>query len=353
MINKIVIPRLSVNDDMVLIGNWIVTDGDRVEEGQSIAEVETMKETTEIITPFSGFIKIIAIEGNEYKVDKVIAFIYDNPSEINSLSLTHDSVKEEEKKDNRQYTSKAKHLLKKHNIDVTVLPTDRIIREKDIEALIASPFQINDSVGNKIFIYGGGDIIKVIIDILHQSCGYRIIGIVNLSYPNVEKDLMGVRIIGNNAILPDLYKSGVTKVINGMVAVNQKELKVRKTVYNLLKQMNFDFPNIIHKSSEIESSVKIGEGNLILAKTIISSNSLIGSNCVINSGAVINHDCIISDHCHITSGAIIGGGVVIGENSIIGQGVTIYHHVKIGKNVIIQNGCNIFSDVSDNSIIKG
>jgi sugar O-acyltransferase (sialic acid O-acetyltransferase NeuD family) len=348
MENNILLPRLSVNDETILLAEWLVKSGDFVKEGQPILIMETTKETSELNAPVAGYIKILVESYNEYKVGTLIAVITD---ELQSSQIEEDSAPETTH-DTRQYTQKAEALLKKYSIDVSRLPTDRIIREKDIEDLIGLPYQIAETTSNNIIIYGGGGIVKVIIDMLNQNRTYKLQGIVNVSYPHCENEIMGVKVIGNNGVLSELLNKGTNKVINAMVAVNQKEQKVRKSVYQMLKKMHFEFPNIIHNTAIIEPSITMGEGNLICANTVISSNVLIGSNCIINSSAVVNHDCIISDHCHVTSGAIIAGEVTIGENSIIGQGSTIYHHVKIGKNVIIQNGCHIYNDIPDNTIVK-
>jgi sugar O-acyltransferase (sialic acid O-acetyltransferase NeuD family) len=348
MENNVLLPRLSVNDDTILLAKWLVKSGDFVTEGQPILIMETTKETSELDAPSAGYIKILVENYNEYKVGTLIAVITD---ELRSAQIKEDSVPETIH-DTRQYTQKAEALLKKHTIDVSRLPTDRIIREKDIEDLIGLPYQIAETTSNNIIIYGGGGIVKVIIDMLNQNRAYKLQGIVNVSCPHCENEIMGVKVIGNNAVLSELLNKGTNKVINAMVAVNQKEQKVRKSVYQMLKKMQWEFPNIIHNTAIIEPSVTMGEGNLICANTVISSNVLIGNNCIINSSAVVNHDCIISDHCHVTSGAVIAGEVTIGENSIIGQGSTIYHHVKIGKNVIIQNGYHIFNDIPDNTIVK-
>ncbi len=343
MKTEIIIPRLSVNDDKVIVGSWLVNDGDKIAKDQSLLVVETTKETSEIYASCDGYIKILAKEGEEYSISEAIGYIYDS---LNSLDKDKDEKNNKtEQIDNRKYTDKALALIKKHNIDVSLLPTDRIIKEKDIENLIKKPFQIEETNGNNIVIYGAGGFAIIVSHILKQTFAYNIKGVIDLKYPEL-KNVGDLDIIGNDEILSSLKQQGITNIVNAL------DLPMRRETYQKLKKYNFNFPNIIHKSVNVDAPVTMGEGNIVFANSLIGHNVKIGNNCVINVGSIINHDCIISDHCHIASGAVLAGSVTVGENTLIGQGVTIYMRVKIGKNVIIQNGCHVFSDVPDNTIIK-
>jgi len=52
----IIIPLLNVNDDMVLLVEWLVEQGDSVIPGDGICEVETSKATAELIAEHAGVI---------------------------------------------------------------------------------------------------------------------------------------------------------------------------------------------------------------------------------------------------------------------------------------------------------
>lgn len=346
MATEILIPRLSVNDDMVTIGEWLVKNGERVKKGQDIVVFETTKETVEGQAEADGIIQIIVGQGEEKEVGFCIGMITSD-GETNVVSEQH--IQET---DTRKYTEKAKALIEKYKIDVSTLPTNRIIKEKDVEGLIKKPFTIRQYHTNDVFIYGGGGLAKVIIDILKQTCAYNLTGIVDTTYPKLEK-IGTTAVLGNDEYLDELIANGITKAINAVNPTNAiGSGKGRAYVYDKLKAKGFELPNLIHKTAFIEPTVTMGEGNLIFAGAMLGSDVVIGNDCVINASAVVNHDCIISDNCHIASGAILAGCVTVGENTLIGQGCTIFQRVKIGNNVIIQNGCNVFKDVPDGTIVK-
>ena len=58
------------------IQSWLKRVGDRVEAGEPLVEIETDKATEEVAAPVSGTIAdILVVEGDEVKVDSVLAII--------------------------------------------------------------------------------------------------------------------------------------------------------------------------------------------------------------------------------------------------------------------------------------
>ena len=346
MKKEIKMPRLGTNDDVVTLAQWLVKNGESVEKNQAIAILETTKETSELYALETGYIYILKEEGTDVEVEENVAYISEKREEL-SVRETENS----EKPDSRVYSDKALALIQKHNIDVSLLPKEGIIKEKDVLALISRPYYIGSTNKNQVLIYGGGGFCKAIIDILRQKGEYRIAGILERKYPNCD-DIKGYKVIGTSdeKTMYELYQKGYTKVINAVGFDGKKH--GRKAPYDMLKKIGFEFVNVVHPRAIIEPDVFFGEGNLIAAGAIIGSDAIIGNNCIINAGCIISHDCIISDNCHIASGAILGGNVIVGENTLIGQGCTIFKGIKIGDNVVIANGAKITRDVPSNSFVE-
>ena len=332
---EIKMPRLGVNDDYVTLVTWLVKDGSWVDEGQVIAEIETSKESSEVKATQAGIISFSVKEGEEVKVDDPIAIIGEGEKPQQKAETDISSL---------HMTEKAKKLVVENGIDESLLPKDRLIREKDVLPFIKKPFSIAETKQNELILYGGGGFSEIVIDILKVTHAYNTYGIIDMSYPDI-KDVMGVPVIAGDEGLQQYFDAGYRKIFN-CVGVT------RKPAYEKLKKYGFEFPNVIHAKAILEPSVKIGEGNLICAGAIVGAQVQIGNDCVINAGAIISHDCIISDNCHVASGAVLAGIVTVGENTLIGQNVTVYSRVKIGKNVVIENGCSIFKDVPDDTVVR-
>ena len=343
----IIMPRLGVNDDCVILGQWVVKEGAKVEKGQKIAVLETSKETSDLRCEEEGYIQLKVKNGASVKVGEIIAVVSEDRLEL-SEEIDSDIVE-----DSRTYTKKAQALLDEHpEIDRTKLPENGIIKESDVLKLIKEPYHIEKTMSNHILIYGRGGLCKDIIDIVRQTNAYQIDGIIDFYYPQ-DDILYGIPVLGGVKELKDLYESGYHKIISAVAFWGEAYNKhYRRNPTIRLKQFGFEFVNVIDRSASIAYTVRMGEGNLICSNVYIGPDVQIGNDVILNVGSIINHDCIVSDHCHIASGAILAGEVVIGENTLVGQGVVIHAGVKIGSNVTINNGCNIFKDIPDGAIVS-
>ena len=343
---EIKMPRMGTNDDFVILAQWMVKNGDHIKKNQVIAILETTKETSELEASADGFVELTAAEGEDIPVGKTVAVIHDSLERF-PFSKNSDIGHTEE----RKYSDKAMSLIQQYNIDVELLPTDRIIREKDVRKWIAQPYSIAETDSHKVLIYGGGGFCKMIIDILRQRGEYQIAGILDRKYPQLDQ-VKGIPVIGKSDFeqLQSLYRKGYRKMINALGFDGKKH--GRKAPCEMMKQIGYECVNVIHNQAVLEPSIMVGEGNLIAAGAIIGSDVRIGNNCIINAGAIISHDCIISDHCHIASGAVLGGEVVVGENTLIGQGCTIFRNIRIGADVVIKNGVNVTGNIPDNTYVE-
>jgi pyruvate/2-oxoglutarate dehydrogenase complex dihydrolipoamide acyltransferase (E2) component len=69
-------PRLSDSMEEAVVLRWLKQPGDAVAKGEPLVEVETDKATEEVEAPVSGTIAdILVVEGDEVKVDSVLAII--------------------------------------------------------------------------------------------------------------------------------------------------------------------------------------------------------------------------------------------------------------------------------------
>jgi pyruvate/2-oxoglutarate dehydrogenase complex dihydrolipoamide acyltransferase (E2) component len=69
MAQMIPMPRLGELTESAVITRWLCAVGDVIEEGQSIAEVETDKVETELVSPLAGRItRILVNDGDEVDV---------------------------------------------------------------------------------------------------------------------------------------------------------------------------------------------------------------------------------------------------------------------------------------------
>lgn len=69
------LPKLSMTMEEATVSSWLVSDGDTVEEGQAVIEVETDKAQSEVNAPAAGVLRIVAAEGTQVPVDGLLGRI--------------------------------------------------------------------------------------------------------------------------------------------------------------------------------------------------------------------------------------------------------------------------------------
>jgi len=88
-------PRLSDTMEEGTVAKWIKHEGDKVEEGDILAEIETDKATMEFESFYNGtLLKIGLQEGESAKVDTLLAIIGPEGTDISKIGLKAGSTKE-------------------------------------------------------------------------------------------------------------------------------------------------------------------------------------------------------------------------------------------------------------------
>ena len=84
----ILLERDNVNDDVVVLSHWFVKDGEMVEPGRLIAEIETSKANVEVLAPEAGYLYWRFIENEEISLSEPIGHILPEPVPVGSLLVS-------------------------------------------------------------------------------------------------------------------------------------------------------------------------------------------------------------------------------------------------------------------------
>jgi pyruvate/2-oxoglutarate dehydrogenase complex dihydrolipoamide acyltransferase (E2) component len=80
MATEVTLQRYSPEMEYGTVARWLKQEGDAVEAGQTIVEVEVDKIAQEVEAPVSGVLEsILAVEGDEVRAGDAIAVIADAP----------------------------------------------------------------------------------------------------------------------------------------------------------------------------------------------------------------------------------------------------------------------------------
>lgn len=129
---------------------------------------------------------------------------------------------------------------------------------------------------------------------------------------------------------------------NSRFIVGITNIKLKEKFESILMSYGSKPINVIHPTSVISPSAKLGDGNYVGAYAIISSNAVVGDNNLINLQVTVGHDAVIGNNCALNPAARISGNVKIEDNCLIGanafifQGLTICHDTQIDAMVYIR-----------------
>lgn len=203
---------------------------------------------------------------------------------------------------------------------------------------------------DKIIIIGAGGHAKVLMDMIQQAGNFNLIGLVDKNFP-ADKKILGMPILGNDTILPDLLAQGINLAVIGVGST--KNNSIRKKLYEQTLRLGFVMPALIHPRAIIAKNVKIESGAQIMAGAIIQTGVKIGRNTIINTGVQIDHDCLIGQNIHIAPGAVLSGNVVVEDSAFVGAGATIIQNITIGQEAIVGAGAVVVKNVLAKTQVVG
>jgi sugar O-acyltransferase (sialic acid O-acetyltransferase NeuD family) len=355
--SEILVPLLNANEPEARLVHIYFKDGQAIEKGALLFTIETTKASADIESPETGFVRLLAIEGDTVAVGDRLAVIIEAVNETVENTRRGDiyvTPPETASQETMRITKPARKLAESLGVDLATLPTGQLVTEKVVRqadgATKIVDFGIPPSEKPYLLIFGGGGHAKAIMDMIKQINSYAIAGILDDDELLTGKQVLGIQVLGTRVLLPMLVKQGVILAANGVGGII--DIGVRVQIFELLESAGFKFPALIHPRSTVEPSAKIGEGIQVFANAYVGSEAVLHPMCMVNTNAVVSHDCEIGSYTHIAPGALLAGNVHVGERTLVGMGVTTAIGVRIGSGVRIGNGAIVLADVPDKMVIQ-
>ncbi|MEG2640769.1 MAG: acetyltransferase [Bacilli bacterium] len=131
--------------------------------------------------------------------------------------------------------------------------------------------------------------------------------------------------------------------LNVVIAIGNSENRIK--TYNKLKSLKeFEYPNIIDPSSQINES-RLGKGNIICANSFFTVNYELIDFVIVNLACTVGHDCMLDSFVTVYPGVNISGNVNIGAGTEIGTGTKIIQGINIGSDTIVGAGSVVIRDL--------
>ena len=357
-------PQLNVNDEEVMLVEWLKENGQEVKKGEVVGVIETSKATAEIEAEGNGYFRPIAKPGDKVRVGAILCVLTDTPDEpLDQLLQEEVSAMDQEKQResfSRRWTKKAELLAREYGINIEEIPAVGVIREADVEKWVkerVTTAKVRDLVDDvypdnratRCLLIGGGRGAIQVLDILWRVGHLRPVGIVDDNPSLQGKLIMGVKVIGTIRDVLDLCHEGV---FDAAVITFSNDLMARARVFEELIGQGVPFVNVIDPSVCIHSNVRLGVGNVIIANSRIGACTTVGNNNFFSAFTNIEHHNIIGSHCTFGPGVMTSSRVSIADKVRFGTGIFIEPGVTIGEESIIASGSIITMNVPPRSIIK-
>ena len=202
-------------------------------------------------------------------------------------------------------------------------------------------------------ILGGGGHGKVVADLI-RSLGYVVHGYVDADPQKLGTVVEpgGAKVVINQDAFFGLVGSG-TPLPDGEVAV-ALAIGDNSTREGLLRRVgDWEMPCLIHPSSNVSASARIGRGTVLLPRVVVNAAAVVGEGVILNTACVVEHDCVVASGAHLSPGSILSGGARVGERAWIGSGAVVVPGVEIGADAIVGAGAVVIHDVPAGVTVVG
>lgn len=321
---EIKIPFETVNDDIVTINKWLVSNGDFVKKGDIIAEIETTKADVDVESEHDGTIEILKSEGSEGAVGDVIGKVYINSKKI--IKEKEDDLKKEDLKIDENVnlnviiSKKAKELIDLHSIDLTAFDGKKFVKESDVTDYIKSKeFKTSNEDSNSSLLDKTNN-----LEVKNQKNNKKnVLGVLSEALNSAKTRNRSLLWVFFNYIFRNWLLNLIVKVAPYGVIIWVHRLRGVKIGKGCFIDPSAIIETAYPNNITIGNDVRIAAGTIIMTH-IKAPNKLINENFV----PYVNKKVIIENHSFIGVNVTIMPGVVIGEGSVLANGSVITKNVK-------------------------
>lgn len=356
------VPQIGVNDNEAKVVEWYVSDGEKVEIGKTLCQIETTKSIIDIDAEAGGLAFPLCEVDEEVSVNDPLVLIGSNFEESIKHRETLAAQRQQASSDvnkGSSVTAKAKKLASELGVDLgeLVRAQEGVVREVHVREYAISRSRKENSIPERfdvvgddqrepLVIYGAGAGAANLAEAIDLQGIYKVVCFVDDS-PGDRLTHCGLPVFSANR-LSEIASAGVSALACGVAQAN-----VRKTIMGIADTHGLELPSIIHPTAFVSVTAKIGRGCYVKAGAIIDSNCIVGDMCIIDNGATLAHDNEIADCVHFAPMATTGGSVSVGHSTVVGIGASIGTGVTIGSRCIVSVGSAVTKNINDNSVIEG
>jgi sugar O-acyltransferase (sialic acid O-acetyltransferase NeuD family) len=199
----------------------------------------------------------------------------------------------------------------------------------------------------RLILVGGGafarEIINLVEDLVDIGKSISVTGFLDSNPDALENFPYSVPYLGT------IQSYTVQQGDKLIMAIGDSQAK--KKLFYELKAIGASFAELIHPTSVIARSAKLGEGVIVCPHAFISADAHVGDLCSINASASVGHDVILGAFSTLSSHVDLTGWVKVGECVFFGSGARVLPKMKIGAGARIGAGSVVMRSVPADQVV--
>lgn len=198
-----------------------------------------------------------------------------------------------------------------------------------------------------IIIGAGGHAAEIDEYILYnQKSGisdYTVIGFLDDNPLSYNKYCFSAPFLGN------IQEHCIRKDVFYVIAI--ANIEYRKPIVNRFLNEQATFCTIVHHTSYVSPSAKIGVGVVLAPYANVGPNAVIGDFTLVNARASIGHDSTIGLNNFISPNVSFSGNTMVGDDNLFGINSATIPGIQIGNRNKVTAGMIVDKNIEDDSVV--
>ncbi len=173
-----------------------------------------------------------------------------------------------------------------------------------------------------------------------------------IAYCSANASELGRELLHGRVETTDSELLARTTPVDVVVAIGAPALR-RRVAESLQRNAVLHFPNLVHPSVELDTSIQIGRGNAIPKGVTFTCDTSVGDFNVFGCNATIGHDDCIGSFNVINPGCNVSGWVTVGDACLLGTGSQVLERLSIASNTTLGAGAVLTRSASEPGIYVG
>ena len=203
---------------------------------------------------------------------------------------------------------------------------------------------------NDLVLYGSGglarEIHELVLDVNDEARSWNLLGFLDDSPELVGTEIHDLPVLGGADWLVGHPSAHVAIAVGGTAARRKMALNAQQAGANV-------FATLVHPLAAVGRRVKIGEGSIVCAGTLVTTDIRIGRHVILNLDCTVGHDAVLEDYVTVAPSVNVSGNVTVGEGCDLGTGSTIIQGKTIGPWTIVGAGAVVVKDLPANVTAVG